>query len=198
MFTGIIEKQGKVKDFSKSESGARLILDKPLDWITSLGDSIAVQGACLTIAEQDKETLSFDLMPETLGKTVFGIHEFKKVNLEQATTLQTKLDGHIVSGHVDTVGVVGSVQDNNGEYVIRISFDEQFASLVIMKGSVTIDGVSLTVTGIGDNWCEVCLIPFTLEHTTLGSLEKNSKVNLEFDMIGKYINRFMEIHHAGK
>lgn len=194
MFTGIVEKQSKVKEFSRNNTGVRMVLEKPADWETKLGDSIAVQGACLTISAQDEQTFSFDLMPESLEKTVFGMHDFSIVNLEQATTLQKKLDGHIVSGHIDTIGKVAEIKNKDGVYVIRISFDEEFSSLVIMKGSITIDGVSLTVTGIGDSWCEVSLIPFTLEHTTLGSLEKDSYVNLEFDMIGKYINRYLECH----
>jgi len=198
MFTGIIEQQGKKIDFSKNDQGARLVLVKPVGWETGLGDSIAVQGACLTIAEQNGETFSFDLMPETLAKTVFGVADAEIYNLERATTLENKLDGHIVSGHIDTVGIVESVQNDSGKYVLRISFDNSFASLVIMKGSVTIDGVSLTITGVGGNWCEVSLVPYTLEQTTLSSLEKGNHVNLEFDMIGKYINRFMKIHHAGK
>lgn len=198
MFTGIIEQQGKKVNFSKSDTGARLVLEKPQGWETNLGDSISVQGACLTIAQQDEKTFSFDLMPETLRLTTFGIDELEQYNLEPATSLDRKLDGHMVSGHVDTVGNVLDVKDDNGEYVIRVSFDKKFASLVIMKGSITIDGVSLTVTGIGDAWCEVSLVPYTLEHTTLGELQKGGHVNIEFDMIGKYINRFMEIHHAGE
>ena len=198
MFTGIIEQQGVVRSFSKSETGARLVLEKPTEWNTKLGDSISVQGACLTIAEQDENTFSFDLMPETLNLTAFGIADLETYNLERATTLDTKLDGHIVSGHVDTVGNVVSVKDDNGEYVVRVSFEKQFSSLIIMKGSITIDGVSLTVTGVGDSWCEVSLVPYTLKHTTLGNLQKGDHINIEFDMIGKYINRFMEIHHAGK
>lgn len=199
MFTGIIEHVARVERFEKKgDSGARLVLEKPATWNIKLGDSIAVAGACLTVVEQDSATYSFDLMPETLEKTTFGLVNPEKVNLEQAASLGAKLDGHMVSGHIDSVGKIEQVRANDGAYDIRVTFSEEFAPLVVMKGSITIDGVSLTVSDVGDSWCEVSLVPYTLEHTTLGALQKGDSVNLEFDMIGKYINRFMKTQYAGK
>lgn len=198
MFTGIIEHVANIERFEKNNNGARLVIEKPKEWDTKLGDSIAIAGVCLTVVEQTETTFAFDLMPETLIRTAFGQRDFSQYNIERAITVGAKLDGHMVSGHVDTVGTVTDIVDQDGVYKMRVSFDSQYASLIIMKGSVVIDGVSLTVTGIGDTWCEVDLVPYTLQHTTLGDLQKNDFVNLEFDLVGKYINRFMEARHAGE
>ncbi len=197
MFTGIIQATARVKEFSQQEHSAHLCLEKPPGWEMNLGDSIAIQGTCLTIVAQDDKTFSFDIMAETLDKTTFGARILQQVNLERAVTLKNKLDGHMVSGHVDDVGTVASIH-TDGEYRLRISFDKKHSALVVLKGSVTIDGVSLTVGALGDDWCEVSLVPYTLEHTTLGKLAVGWAVNLEFDMIGKYIHRYMETHYASK
>lgn len=197
MFTGIIQATARIKEFSKEDQSAHLCVEKPTAWETVLGDSIAIQGTCLTIVAQDDKTFSFDIMAATLDKTTFGARILEKVNLERAVTLENKLDGHMVSGHVDDRGTVVSLY-TDGEYRLRISFDKKYSALVVPKGSITIDGVSLTVGALGDDWCEVSLVPYTLEHTTLGKLAVGWAVNLEFDMIGKYIHRYMETHYAGK
>lgn len=192
MFTGIITATAKVNNTQQLKDGLRVKLERPDGWDDLvLGESIAVNGACLTIAALEDDQWEVFLMPETLAKTSFGKGLPAVVNLERAMVANERLSGHIVQGHVDCVGVVTNVVDAD-EYTVTVGFPAENESLVVYKGSITLNGVSLTVAAAKDNTLTVALIPHTLEHTTLGSLEVGDELNMEFDMIGKYVINFMK------
>lgn len=196
MFTGIIIELGKVYDFIKLRSGAQLkVLSKNIIKETSLGDSISVNGVCLTVNEIDstKELISFDVSYETLQKTTLG--ELKKgdyVNLEPALTLNTRLGGHIVSGHVEGIGTIKRIE-NKGDYQqIEIEAPEGILKYCIKKGSIAIDGISLTIVDIFPSSFTVVIIPHTAKMTTIGAKKIGDKVNLESDIIAKYVEKFVK------
>jgi riboflavin synthase len=199
MFTGIIEAAVPVTAIESRGTGARLVLpspklqpDAPHAWNIKLGDSIAVSGACLTVAEIAPDgSMSFDLSKETLDRTRFGaIQVGHRVNLERAMILGSRLDGHMVSGHVDGGGELTArteVGDGGAELHFRV--DEGLDRYLIEKGSVTLDGVSLTVVEPRDAEFRVACIPLTLELTNLGTLTVGSRINVEADLIGKWVER---------
>ncbi len=196
MFTGIIIELGKVYDFIKLPSGGQLkVLSKNIIKETSLGDSISVNGVCLTVNEIDstKELISFDVSYETLQKTTLG--ELKKgdpVNLEPALTLNTRLGGHIVSGHVEGIGIIKRIE-NKGDYQqIEIEAPEDILKYCIKKGSIAIDGISLTIVDIFPSTFTVVIIPHTAKMTTIGAKKIGDKVNLESDIIAKYVEKFVK------
>lgn len=187
MFTGIITATTQINASKELQQGLKLTLKKSRGWDDLvLGESIAVNGVCLTISDLREGEWDTVLMPETLEKTIFGRYIPDLVNLERALPVGERLGGHIVQGHVDTIGTVEAIDKADG-YRVTISFDKSFNNLVIDKGSITINGVSLTVTATSNNQLSVALIPHTLKNTTLSSLTKGSIVNLEFDILGKYI-----------
>lgn len=187
MFTGIIAHVTDVTDQQETPAGLRLVFKKPTDWKDlQLGESIATDGVCLTVAKVESGSYECELVPETLNKTSFGVKVPVRVNLERSLAAGERFGGHFVQGHVDGVGVVEAVDKKNG-YELQISFGSVGKNLIIPKGSITVNGVSLTVAGIDGSSFRVALVPHTLKHTTLGTLKKGDKVNLEFDMIGKYI-----------
>lgn len=189
MFTGIINARQAVLSSRSVAAGLQMKITLPSGWDNLvLGESIAVNGVCLTVEAIESQYFEVTLMPETLELTTFGKQIPEEVNLERALRLGDRLGGHIVQGHVDTMGEVVSVTENNG-YVITIKYPATSASLLIHKGSITIDGVSLTIASLTDDQFSVALIPFTLEHSTLKRLRSGDQVNLEFDMMGKYSNR---------
>ncbi len=193
MFTGIITAKAKVLSQTKVKAGLEVNFARPKGWDDLvLGESIAVNGVCLTVASMTNDTWTALLMPETLSVTAFKDGLPNEVNLERAMPIGERLSGHIVQGHVDGVGEVAKIDKTDG-YVISVEFSKDNASLVIYKGSITVNGVSLTVTECTNSSLSVALIPHTLEHTTLGLLKQGSLVNLEFDVIGKYVARFMEV-----
>ncbi len=205
MFTGIVQVCGRVAGTRPQASGLRLDIDRPT-WACAPpahGDSICVSGVCLTVAGGDDRVLSFDVVSETLTKTTLGsLGVGGAVNLEPAVTPATPLGGHFVQGHVDAMGVVSRVQRNGGECRMRFEpLDSGMADqadsvleAVVPKGSVTIDGVSLTVAGVDRSGFEVALIPTTLERTTLGSLKQGGRVNIETDMISRTIVHWLSRH----
>jgi riboflavin synthase len=196
MFTGIINAKTQINNTKKLKDGLEVDFKTPSGWDDLvLGESIAVNGVCLTVASMSEYEWTVLLMPETLAKTSFQKNMPKIVNLERAMPLTERLSGHIVQGHVDGVGKVVKVDPTSG-YTISIEFPIENASLVIYKGSITIDGVSLTVTSCKENVLSVALIPHTLETTTLGSLQPDDFVNLEFDVIGKYVAKFLTVEKA--
>lgn len=188
MFTGIVEELGHVLD----RRGARLVVGarKALDG-ADLGSSVAVNGVCLTVVDRGSETLGFDVGPETLAVSALGdLGVGDAVNLERPLRMGDFLGGHIVQGHVDGVGVVTSVERAADTSRIRVEWqDPRLAPYVIPKGSVAVDGVSLTVAALDEGAFEVMVIPHTLAVTTLGSARRGRRVNLEMDMIGKYVLR---------
>ena len=191
MFTGIIAELGTIVSTEPSGDSLRVCVRAPRAvGRAGHGDSIAVSGVCLTVIDQDTETFTADVMGQTIAMSnpeqwVAG----RTVNIESAMSVGEQLGGHIVQGHVDgTARVLSTVQ--NGDWrVIRFSLEPAHAPLVVDKGSIAIDGVSLTVSAVGDDWCEVSLIPETLVATTLGRLESGSLVNIETDILARHVAR---------
>ena len=193
MFTGIIEELGVVEGLEDQGDAVRLtVRGAHVTTDARLGDSIAVNGCCLTVAERGGETFTADVMRETLDKTSLGVlGPGSRVNLERAVTPTTRLGGHIVQGHVDgTASVVRRSPSEHWE-VVEISLPSGLGRYVVAKGSITVDGISLTVVDVGDDSFTVSLIPETLARTTLGSKEAGDPVNLEVDVVAKYVERLL-------
>jgi riboflavin synthase len=195
MFTGIVEELGTVEAVERQSDAVRLTVRAGTVLAeTRLGDSISVNGCCLTVAERSESTWTADVMAETLAKTGLGaLAPGDRVNLERAATVGSRLGGHLVQGHVDAVGTV--VRRRPGEHwdVVTISMPRDLAAYLVDKGSITVDGVSLTVVEAGDDEFTVSLIPETLRRTTLGFRQPGDAVNLEVDVIGKYVARQLEL-----
>jgi len=197
MFTGIITATAEVLSAEKNPRGLALKVVRPKNWTDlQAGESINSDGVCLTVESQDAASYSYQLVPETLAKTTFGQSVPKAINLERSLQTSDRFGGHFVQGHVDTVGTVKELVQSKGEVRLVINFDTKYRQLVVDKGSITVNGVALTVTETNGNSFGVALIPYTLEHTNLGSLAKGSLVNLEFDVIGKYITKALEPYAA--
>jgi riboflavin synthase len=194
MFTGIVEIVGEVRSVEAKPELTRLtIAVGDLAEGVELGDSIAVNGACLTVAQSDGDLLGFDAVRETLERTSLGeLAPGCRVNLERAMRADDRLDGHIVQGHVDGKGTVTAMERIGDDVKLFVECGAEFADLLVDKGSVAIDGVSLTVVDPGERDFHVVLIPHTLEITTFGQLGPGQKVNLEADVLGKYVKRYLE------
>lgn len=200
MFTGIVEETGVVTSIEQlPEDAARITVDGKLSTSdAALGDSICVSGVCLTVTELDGTQFSADVMKPTLDATVLGRYEAgSPVNLERATKASTRIGGHVVTGHVDCVAAVVSRTVAAHWETLRFALAEPHWRQLAPKGSVAIDGASLTVGDVGvdgdaGHWFEVSLIPTTLAHTTLGRLAVGSQVNVETDVLAKYVQRFLE------
>ncbi len=190
MFTGLIETVGTVDALKRSGSGARLSISAqwPDQEIPRKGDSISVNGACLTAVEVSATGFAADLSPETLKRTLLGgLTSGVAVNLERALALGDRLGGHIVQGHVDTTLQLLSVRPEGGFQTWRLNLPAEQKQEVALKGSVALDGVSLTVAALGADWFEVALIPATLEATTFHALRSGAKLHLETDILAKYV-----------
>lgn len=204
MFTGIVEELGEVVALEQLADGGaqavRLRLRGPL--VTSdagAGDSIAVNGVCLTVVEATEGTFTADVMRETLVRTSLGaVVEGSAVNLERAVTLSTRLGGHLVQGHVDGTGELLERTSTQHWDVLRMSLPAELARYVVVKGSIAVDGVSLTVAGVDETSFTVSLIPTTLARTTLGALATGDAVNLEVDVMAKYAEKLLDGRLAGK
>lgn len=193
MFTGLVQAVGKVVSVIPHSQGMRLEIH-PGGWdhTPALGDSIAVGGVCLTVARLTV-TWGFDVVPETLARTALGaLRAGDRVNLEHAARADTLLGGHIMQGHVDGVGVVRQVDNASGEWRIEIAPPRALLPLIAPKGSIAVDGVSLTVAAVGGESFDVALIPVTLERTTLRDLEIDARVNIETDIIARQVARYLE------
>jgi len=197
MFTGLVQAVGSVRSIEPGTDRTRLEVDLGAwDHRPDEGDSIAVSGCCLTVARRDEggRRVGFDCVPETMRTTALGrLAAGGRVNLEHAARPQTLLGGHLVQGHVDATGEVVRIDRAGGEWRMRIATPERFGPWLVERGSIAIDGVSLTLAAISPPgsppWCEVCLIPVTLERTTLGSLAPGATVNLEADCLVKMVAR---------
>jgi len=187
VFTGIVRERGRVASFD----GTRLVLETPLQ--AAVGDSIAVDGVCLTVVAGDDDTLSFDVVPETLSRSTLGRLEPGAVtNVEAALRVGEELGGHMVQGHVDGVGRVREVEPEGDGRRVWIEAPLEVLRYCVEKGSITVSGVSLTVAGLIEDAFAVALVPHTLRETTLGELETGDEVNIEVDVIGKYVERLLE------
>ena len=197
MFTGIVEELGSVKAIEQLPDAIRLTIAGPLVVSdANRGDSISVSGACLTVVEKDADSFTADVMQETLKLTSLdGVRVGDPVNLERAMTAATRFGGHVVLGHVDGVGEVISRQPSENWEWVRVQIPADLMKYVVLKGSITIDGISLTVNELGDNWIGLSLIPETLKVTTLGSKKPGDKVNVEVDVMAKHIERLIEMRN---
>jgi riboflavin synthase len=193
LFTGIIEELGELAEVTDLGTAARFTVRGPLVVSDARhGDSIAVSGVCLTVVEVIGDAFTADVMKESLDRSCLGsLRPGDRVNLERAATLSTRMGGHIVQGHVDGVATVLARTPDEHWEVVRISLPSGLARYVAEKGSVTVDGISLTVSGLGPEWFEVSLIPTTLGLTTLGAKQPGAPVNLEVDIIAKYTERLL-------
>lgn len=194
MFTGIVEELGQVVEQQNLGDSTRMVINGPLVSSDARhGDSIAVNGVCLTVVDVSPDgRFSADVMAETLNRSSLGaLRQGSPVNLERAAAVDSRLGGHIVQGHVDGTGeVLGRTPSEHWE-VVRMSLPAALSRYVVEKGSITVDGISLTVSGLGQDWFEVSLIPTTLALTTLGRAPVGATVNLEVDVIAKYVERLL-------
>lgn len=192
MFTGLVEDVGIVESLDRSTDGARLRISTQLAPEITEGDSIAVNGCCLTATSIDANGFETEAMNQTLQVTALGaIETGSRVNLELAMKASDRLGGHIVQGHVDGIGTVLQAEDDGFARRVRVELPQEFLRYVVDKGSITLDGVSLTTADLGDSWAEVSLIPETLERTNLGEAEPGSKLNVECDIVAKYVERLV-------
>jgi riboflavin synthase len=193
MFTGIVEELGEVTAWDDLGDAARLTVRGPL--VTSdagSGDSIAVNGVCLTVVDIHEGSFTADVMKETLDRSSLGsVRAGRRVNLERAVRLQDRMGGHLVQGHVDAAAAILGIIPGERWTVVRVALPAELARYVVEKGSIAVDGVSLTVSAVDQTWFEVSLIPTTLERTTLGDKRVGDDVNLEVDLTAKYIEKLL-------
>ena len=193
MFTGIIESFGTIKRIESRGEGKVLYIGCDLDLSESkIGDSIAVNGACLTAVGLEKNIFKVDMAPETVERTTFKrLRPGSRVNIERALKLSDRIDGHLVSGHIDGTGIISSIKRNSNAIIIKIDVPSKLAADMIEKGSVAIDGVSLTINKCSDKDFQVSIIPHTAGITTIGLKRVGDEVNIETDMIGKYVKKIL-------
>ena len=196
MFTGIIEDIGVVKNLVDDKDNLHITIESNITPELKIDQSVAHNGVCLTVVAINNSTYTVTAIKETLDKSALkDLLVNDKVNLERAMKLGDRLDGHIVQGHVDQVGTCTKVQDVNGSWFFTFEYDPSLSNITIEKGSITVNGVSLTVVNSKRNQFSVAIIPYTHEHTNFNSFEKGTVVNLEFDVIGKYVSRLQELRN---
>lgn len=194
MFTGIVECVGRLESLHPLGDAARLVVRAPsIAPELRVGDSIAVNGACLTLSDRSEGRIAFDAVCETLERSALGsLRPGARVNLERALRADGRLDGHIVQGHVDATGRVRELVREGRDVRLAVTCPGELADQLVPKGSVAVDGVALTLVNVEAEGFDVALIPYTLEVTTLGSLAPGRRVNLEADVLGKYVKRYVE------
>ncbi len=193
MFTGIVEQIGSVLEVAEQAEGRRLVLSGQGLVELPVGASIAVNGVCLTAVKVEAERLTVEVIPETLKRTNLSeVGPGESVNLERPMRADGRFDGHIVQGHVDGIGVVSAISDDDGGTLMTIEAPAALMSIIVERGSITVDGVSLTVAAMTEGSFSVALIPHTLDFTTLGLRKPGDTVNLENDVIAKYVERLLE------
>jgi riboflavin synthase len=194
MFTGIIETVGFIKNIESQGSNTTFFIESPLSSELKTDQSVSHDGVCLTVESVSGTIHQVTAVDETLQKTNLSAWTIgKSVNLERCMQMNGRLDGHIVQGHVDATGICTSIEDKNGSWLFTFQFNEQFAPLIIEKGSIAINGTSLTVFNVTRNSFDVTIIPYTFENTSIKNVKSADKVNLEFDVIGKYIQRMTSL-----
>ena len=198
MFTGLIEGLGEVVALAPMEGGSRFRVTSGLAPELVLGESVAVNGACLTVTATTADEMTFDLGPETLRVTALGaLQPGASVNLERSMRADGRLGGHLVLGHVDGVGRVVAVREEGEAHWITVAFPDALAPLLVPKGSVAMSGISLTVAGLGEGTMDIMIVPFTWAHTNVAALRPGDAVNLEADVIGKYVVRALAVRGLG-
>ena len=193
MFTGIVEELGSVRSIEERGENARIVISaRVVTEGTNHGDSIAVNGVCLTALDLHDDSFAADVSRETLQRSTLGsLKPGAPVNLERAVTPATRLGGHMVQGHVDARGEFVSVEDHGDSWTVRFGFPPEIARYLVFKGSVAVEGISLTIANLGEDYFEVAIIPKTWEVTNLSHLQPGDGVNLEVDVIGKYVERLL-------
>ena len=194
MFTGIIETVGKLVETKVEETNIRLTISSDVSKLLKIDQSVAHNGVCLTVVKINDNTHEVVLVKESIDKTNFGItKKGDSINLERCMMMNGRLDGHMVQGHIDTTAKCIIKENLKGSWKFVFEYDKKFAQLVIEKGSISINGVSLTCFNIDKNTFEVAIIPYTYDHTNFSSIEIDHLVNIEFDIIGKYISRIHQL-----
>lgn len=194
MFTGIIETLGSINQIIKEDNNLSIIVNSSISKELKIDQSVAHNGVCLTVVEINQDNYIVTAIKETLDKTT--IKFWKKsdlINLERGMFLGSRLDGHIVQGHIDQIGKCINIKNENGSWIYTFDYDSTIGNITIEKGSITVNGVSLTVIDSKYNQFSVAIIPYTFENTNFKSLKINDFVNLEFDVIGKYVSRLLEL-----
>jgi riboflavin synthase len=199
MFTGLIEAIGELAEVKSMPAGFRLRVNTPLASELSAGDSLAVNGVCLTIVSADADGISADISPETARVSSFGTAKRGAiVNLERPLRADARLGGHFVQGHVDGTGTVEDLRQEGEYYWITVKYPPVLAPYIVRKGSVAVDGVSLTVAGVDERHFDVQIVPYTWEHTNLHAIKRHDAVNIECDILGKYVVRVAEVSGFGQ
>ncbi|SUJ28344.1 Riboflavin synthase alpha chain [Sphingobacterium spiritivorum] len=196
MFTGIIETLGRVKDVVSEDSNLHLYVESAISNELKIDQSISHNGVCLTVVGLEGNIHKVTAIDETLKKSNLGkLKAGDIVNLERCTLIGGRLDGHIVQGHVDQTAVCTAKEDQNGSTIFTFTYNPNTQNMTVEKGSVTVNGISLTVVGSKDHEFSVAIIPYTLEHTNLGQINVGDEVNLEFDIVGKYVAKIMSLRN---
>ena len=195
MFTGIIESLGKLRSVSKNDSNVTFNIESEIATELKVDQSVSHNGVCLTVESVSENSYTVTAINETLEVTNLGkLKPGDIINLERSMKLNGRLDGHIVQGHVDQVGVVNKIEEEDGSWKFYINYDPSHSNITVNKGSITINGTSLTVVDSGKDFFSVCIIPYTYNHTNFKHLDQGSVVNLEFDIVGKYIAKLYEMN----
>ena len=196
MFTGIIETLGIIKEIKKNKDNLDITVHCPMVHELKVDQSVAHNGVCLTVVAIEKDQYTVTAIKETIEKTNLGDWKINdSVNLERAMKLDARLDGHIVQGHVDQTGICKNIEETNGSWRYTFQYDKNLNNITIEKGSITVNGVSLTVVNSKRDEFSVAIIPYTYEHTNFKDFVVGSKINLEFDVIGKYVSRLYSLRN---
>lgn len=194
MFTGIIETLGIIKEIEKEQGNLHITVASEITHELKIDQSVAHNGICLTVVKINQNEYTVTAIQETIDKTAIGDwQEGNVLNLERAMKLGDRLDGHIVQGHVDQIGVCTTITEANGSWIFTFEYDASLNNITIEKGSITVNGTSLTVVNSGLNTFSVAIIPYTYEHTNFHTYTVGTKVNLEFDVIGKYVSKLTSL-----
>lgn len=193
MFTGIVQETGTIENVkSLNGGGLELTISCSFSGTCHIDESIAINGVCHTVTSFNEETFTVQSVEETLRKTTMGdLASSDSINLERSLTLQTGIEGHLVQGHVDTVGEIINLEKEETGWLFTVRFPKEFSNMIVGRGSITMEGISLTIAREEDNEFTIAIIPYTWEHTNLKDKEIGSRVNLEFDVIGKYVVKYL-------
>lgn len=194
MFTGIIETLGIVKDLKKDNDNLHITVSSTITHELKIDQSVSHNGVCLTVVAINNDEFTVTAIRETIEKTNLGDWNVgDSINIERAMKLGDRLDGHIVQGHVDQTGICKSIEEANGSWYFTFGYNKTFSNITIEKGSITVNGVSLTVVNSKENEFSVAIIPYTFEHTNFKNFTVGTKINLEFDVVGKYVSRLYSL-----
>ncbi len=193
---GIIQEVARIVDQESENEILTLVIERPDGWELTLGQSISHDGVCLTVTKFDNDTFNVELMPETINRSTFGRKLPSEVNLERAMSVNGLFEGHIVQGHVDACSEIIKIEQSDQWRTLQIAYPKEKAGLLVDKGSITLDGISLTIVEVTDSWFSVSLIPTTLEKTTIATKEVSDRVNVEYDVLAKIIAKQSSLKEA--